>query len=94
MSALSGFVNRRAVNSELELEIVQVPTGTMVDWLHMSKTHKSPFRYSRVWEDHRLISAALDIQPNQDKVLCITRQGLSSNKIAGSVHAVHPLQLS
>ena len=45
----------------------------MVDWLHMDNTHKSPFRFSRVWEDHRLVSAALDIQPEQDVVLCITR---------------------
>ena len=45
----------------------------MADWLHMNKTHKSPFRFSGVWEDHRLVSAALDIQPEVDVVLCITR---------------------
>ena len=28
--------------------------------------------YSRVWEDHRVLSKALAIQP-QDTVLCITR---------------------
>ena len=41
--------------------------------LPANKTHKSPFRFSRVWEDHRLVSAALDIQPEEDVVLCITR---------------------
>ena len=45
----------------------------MADWLHMKKSHKSLFRYSRVWEDHRLLSAALDIQPDKDVVFCITR---------------------
>lgn len=42
----------------------------------MDKAHKSPFRFSRVWEDHRLVSAALDVQPEEDVVLCITRYNL------------------
>ena len=43
-------------------------------WLSlMNKTRESPFRFSRVWEDHRLLSNALDIQQDEDVVLCITR---------------------
>ena len=39
----------------------------------VSKTLNLPeVCYSRVWEDHRVISKGLAIQP-QDTVLCITR---------------------
>ena len=62
---MHGFVNRRDLNSG---SIVQLPTRNYGGLAGMSKTHKSPFRYSRVREDHRLISAALDIQPDQENV--------------------------
>jgi hypothetical protein len=39
----------------------------------LTKLNHAPFRFSRVWEDHRLVSAALDIQSEEDDVLCITR---------------------
>ena len=45
----------------------------MATWLTLSgRTHKSSFRYSRVWEDYRLVSKALKIK-QEDTVLCITR---------------------
>ncbi len=42
-----------------------------------SQLDLSVIRYSRVLEDHRVLSAALNIVPEQDTVLSITRWGLA-----------------
>ena len=37
-----------------------------------SQLDLSVIRYSHVWEDHRVLTRGLDVQP-EDIVLCITR---------------------
>ena len=67
--------NRRFFFNLIQALKTTEDSQSMSDGLYIptNKTQKSPFMFSRVWEDHKLVSTALDIQPEEDMVLCITR---------------------
>ena len=60
------------VNCAIIIWIYLRPRPSMADHEVEKALSVPDVRYSRVWEDHRMLSRALEIGP-EDVVLCITR---------------------